>query len=425
MKTKFLKILISTTLAVPFSAISVLADTNNPAENSAVEDAADDQKPVMLYEVSDEESEDNQKLVNPALSGSDGVHWFLSVDNTLYIDAGKLARSDTWRKYSSRIQRIRVVPKGDSRKLILPENCEFLFSELEALTDIDLSNFDTSHVKNMYGMFLNCCSLENLDLSSLDTGRVENMGALFAGCSNLKNLNVCCIDTSHVKKMNSMFSSCSSLANLDLSHFNVDAVQNFSCMFSGCCSLQGINLTSFFTFSAVDMSYMFSDCRSLTNVDVSYFDTSHVNSFQGMFMWCRKLHSLDLSNFDTQNVYDMQYMFTDCGSLESLDLSNFDTAKIKYDQSWYMYSGCSNLESINISKNYFKGYMAKNAPHTEQAVWYQRDKQRNVKSWSEMAESWTDENAGWWSLVHDSSRIDFETNGGTEFEPLTDLTGRN
>ena len=46
------------------------------------------------------------------------------------------------------------------------EDCEEMFSYLENILEIDLSNFDMSHVTNMLSMFDSCSNLENINLTN-------------------------------------------------------------------------------------------------------------------------------------------------------------------------------------------------------------------------------------------------------------------
>ena len=72
-------------------------------------------------------------------------------------------------------------------------------------------------------MFNSCLSLTNLDLSNFDTSNVTGMNNMFGGCSSLTTLDVSNFDTSNVTYMGGMFDSCSDLT-LDCSHWNVDKV---------------------------------------------------------------------------------------------------------------------------------------------------------------------------------------------------------
>ena len=48
----------------------------------------------------------------------------------------------------------------------------------------------------MNGMFCNCESLTNLDISNFDTSNVKDMGDMFTACHYLTSLDLTCFDTS-------------------------------------------------------------------------------------------------------------------------------------------------------------------------------------------------------------------------------------
>ena len=108
-----------------------------------------------------------------------------------------------------------------------------------AITELDLSCFDTSNVKIMRDMFATCPNMEYLDLSSFDTSNVTTMAGMFAnlGCVDadhrVEYLNISSFDTSNVEDMDQMFSY-SQVRSLDLSHFDTSKVELMSNMFRGC-----------------------------------------------------------------------------------------------------------------------------------------------------------------------------------------------
>ena len=64
-----------------------------------------------------------------------------------------------------------------------------MFSNLEDnLIEVDLSNFDSSNVTNMFGMFFNCYSLESINFLNVNTSKVETMRCMFADNYALKNI---------------------------------------------------------------------------------------------------------------------------------------------------------------------------------------------------------------------------------------------
>ena len=237
--------------------------------------------------------------------------------------------------------------------IFAPFNCASLFGNFTSLVTIDFnSNFNTSNVTNMVGMFQGCTSIVSLDLNSFNTANVTNMtsgntSSMFYGCSSLTNLYINNFNTKNVIAMGALFSGCSSLIDLDLSSFNISNVTDMISMFSGCSSLTSLDLSSFNTSNVTRMCNMFEKCSSLTSLDLSSFNTSKVTNMSSMFWNCSSLKSLVLSNFNTSNVTDMSNMFGSCSSLISLDLSNFNTLNVTNMNN--MFYNCSKLvATINI-----------------------------------------------------------------------------
>ena len=202
------------------------------------------------------------------------------------------------------------------------ETLNYMFDSCYNITEIDLSNFDTSQVTDMSFMFYGCSSLISLDLSNFNTSQVKDMGVMFCGCSSLISLDLSNFDTSQVNYMSSMFRECSSLISLDLSKFVTSQVYYMYSMFNGCSSLISLDLSNFDTSQVYYMDRMFNGCSSLISLDLSNFDTSKVYYMYRMFNGCSSLISLDLSNFDISNTSNIDSMFSNCSKLEYLNLEN-------------------------------------------------------------------------------------------------------
>ena len=86
-------------------------------------------------------------------------------------------------------------------------------------------------INNSNYMFEKCSDITEIDLSDFDSSRVTNMGYMFYGCSSLSSLNLTNFDTSSVVTMYWMFYGCSSLFSLNLSNFNTSKVTNMGSMF--------------------------------------------------------------------------------------------------------------------------------------------------------------------------------------------------
>jgi surface protein len=66
-----------------------------------------------------------------------------------------------------------------------------MFNICTDLTSLNVSNFDTSKVTKIYGMFRKCKSLTSLDCSSFDIGKItssQETAGMFIGCESLTNL---------------------------------------------------------------------------------------------------------------------------------------------------------------------------------------------------------------------------------------------
>lgn len=190
-----------------------------------------------------------------------------------------------------------------------------------------------------------------LDLSNFNTSRVTNMYSMFSGMSKLTTLNLSGFDTSKVTNMNSMFYYMSNLTSLDLSHFDTSKVTNMYSMFYGMSNLATLNLSSFDTSKVTDMGAMFDNVSSLTILNLSNFDTSKVWNMNAMFYGMSRIIALDLSNFNTSQVTDMGYMFASMPSLVNLNLSNFDASKVTNMTAMFSL-GNEDISKDNLEKIY-------------------------------------------------------------------------
>ena len=103
-----------------------------------------------------------------------------------------------------------------------------MFYNCKTLTELDVSNFDTSNVTTMKSMFYNCSSLASLDASNFNTSNVTDMSTMFYNCSSLASLDVSNFDTGKVTDMSNMFRFCDNLISLDISNFDFGKVYNIN-----------------------------------------------------------------------------------------------------------------------------------------------------------------------------------------------------
>ena len=84
-----------------------------------------------------------------------------------------------------------------------------MFYGCEALTSLDLKNFNTQNVTDMSGMFYGCKALTSLDLQHFNTKKVTDMYEMFSGCEALTNINS--NTTWQCPKSKKMFADCTKL----------------------------------------------------------------------------------------------------------------------------------------------------------------------------------------------------------------------
>ena len=141
---------------------------------------------------------------------------------------------------------------------------DYMFKSCNALTSLDLSNFNTAKVTDMTNMFYGCDALTSLDLTSFNTAEVTNMSNMFRLCYALTSLDLSNFNTAEVTNMSYMFKSCKALTSLDLTSFNTAEVENMTEMFSNCTALTTIYASNKFVTTKVSSgSEMFKDCKNL------------------------------------------------------------------------------------------------------------------------------------------------------------------
>ncbi|MCL0312173.1 BspA family leucine-rich repeat surface protein [Apilactobacillus sp. TMW 2.2459] len=232
------------------------------------------------------------------------------------------------------------------------KNLSGIFKDCFNLSNIDILNWDTSFVENMSDMFKNAKKLDKIDLSNFNTYNVKNMSGMFHG-TNFSEIDISNFDTSNVTNMSYMFSDNDQLMSLDLSNFNTSSVLNMKSMFDGDTKLKSINVSNFSTSLVSDMSGMFNETNNLLSLDVSGFDTSRVTNMSKMFNKSKSIYNdPGVSSFNTMNVVDMSEMFSFTKNLDSMDLSQWNVSNLRNAYSMFYGTGLRNLN--------LKGWSVKN-----------------------------------------------------------------
>ncbi|WEV67104.1 BspA family leucine-rich repeat surface protein [Bifidobacterium sp. ESL0769] len=178
-----------------------------------------------------------------------------------------------------------------------------------------------------------------IDLSGWDTSHVRGMDVVFTGTKSLTTVgDIGKWDTSNVKKnvnwtndgsMSRMFES-SAIENLDLS-YRTDA--------------QGNRIRGWDTSGVYDMSYMFLYNKA-TNINLAGWDTSNVENMIGMFYAAFDLYKLDLSGWDLRKATTANQMFNSTGASSGLllNLSDWKTSSSTDMRFMFCWSGLLSLD---------------------------------------------------------------------------------
>ena len=225
------------------------------------------------------------------------------------------------------------------------KNMCYLFNECRKLTTLDVSNFNTSKATNMNYMFTNCRELTTLDVGNFNTSNVTNMAYMFEGCKKLTTLDVSNWDTSNVTSMYSMFDGewvdGMALTTLDVSNWDTSKVTNMARMFDRCEHLTDLAVDNWNTSNVTNMSNMFRYGPDIT-LDLSNWDTSKVTSMECMFGYGHTI-PVNISNWNTSNVTNMNTMFVYVPGLTTLDLGGWDTSKVTSMNRMFDNSSIKNL----------------------------------------------------------------------------------
>ena len=184
------------------------------------------------------------------------------------------------------------------------------------IQNIDIENINTSNLINMSSMFANSNILNiNEILKNIDTSKVTDMSKTFLRYKG--RLDITDFNTSAVKNMNQMFYSCSNdiigLENLDTSN-----VSDMSDMFNSCSSLTSLNLSSWNVSKVTNMRAMFNGCSNLTSLNINGWDISNCMNLGLLFRFCSKLTEILVSRdkWVISEGCDTSLMFNGCGCSE-------------------------------------------------------------------------------------------------------------
>ena len=241
-------------------------------------------------------------------AASQSILWYSDADTTYANEDSSHMFNDIGNNYSN-MSLIDTAGINTSRV----KNMSYMFHGGKwIIKKINLAGFDTSNVEDMSYMFASYAggiteNIEPIDFSNFNTSKVTNMQGMFSG-SFFRSINIRNFDTRNVTNMSKMFSMTSTnppITNLDLSSFNTSQVTTMERMFEGLAHLQNLNVSSFDTRNVTNMEHMFyytfvSHPNGI--LDLSSFDTHSLQRADGMFNYMKVKTIYASPNFVTTNL---------------------------------------------------------------------------------------------------------------------------
>ncbi|WP_312394859.1 BspA family leucine-rich repeat surface protein [Chryseobacterium sp.] len=195
-------------------------------------------------------------------------------------------------------------------------------------------------------------SCPNLDVTATDVPnltQINNLSEMFIHCTSLVgNNSFSNWDTSNVTNMKGMFSR-AKLFNQPIGNWNTAKVTDFRDMFSYASAFNQ-NISAWNTSSGTNFISMFQDALAF-NQPLNSWNTSNATNFRNMFSNAKSFNQ-PLNNWNTSKVISFGQMFTNASSFNQ-PIGNWDVSKVWGADSFSMFNGASafdqDLSTWNIS----------------------------------------------------------------------------
>ena len=205
-------------------------------------------------------------------------------------------------------------------------NMANMFDQCNNITEVDLSNFDSSIVINTGSLFRGCISLTSVNLNNFNTTKTTSMASMFNGCTSLLSLNLSSFNTSNCKNMCYMLQNCRLLTSLDLSNFDTSQTIYLHSMFNGCLSLKYLNIKNF-NFSLPKVDYIFNNVPE--NILIC-LEENNINYNISLELGKRKCYNIDCSKdwnskikkVINRTIVGCQCELNNCLSCPNLNIQN-------------------------------------------------------------------------------------------------------
>lgn len=249
-----------------------------------------------------------------------------SFNNALYVELGTMPDREMTIKFGQ-----------NCTKVVINEPIKIKYSyyntpfrtcyALEEIVGLDKIN--TSAMTEITETFYQCKSLKGeLDLRNFDVSNATK-ARQFLTESKVSKVDISNWDTSKITDMYYMFYNNSNLQEILLPDNFGSASKTFNCMFSGC-DLRSIDGTKFNTSSvndSYDFNSMFSNNKNIEEIDISSWDMSNANNVSYMFSYCVSLKRLYLPQINP-NITQYSDFIRNCNSLEYIRIPDGFTHKV-------------------------------------------------------------------------------------------------
>ena len=208
-----------------------------------------------------------------------GEHYFFYINLRNAIQ--KIYIKNEEKEYNKDTNKI-ILESGDNIIRIVLDldqinSLDFMFSECENVTEIDLSNFNSTRANGIYKMFYNCISLTSINFKNFDTSKVTNMQEMFKNCRNLKSLDLSNFNTSLIQNMYEMFSGCKNLITLNLSNFNLSKTYKTQNLLFDCNNLEILDLSNLIISEETNLNSLSSNLPKLKYINFKMACISNIN----------------------------------------------------------------------------------------------------------------------------------------------------
>ena len=327
-------------------------------------------------------------IYNVKINGIIPFHFIFAAYGVTYTDAAKLISVDRFgpMKFSQFGRTfngcMNLTTLADDPNFETFTSGELVFQDNEKLVS-DITNWDTSRVTTMKGMF-SYTSNFNQDITNWDTSNVTNMEDMFLSCYDF-SINLFGLDVSKVTNTNHMFYKCfkfngtvpafgpllqsairmfydCTIFNQPLSHLDVSGLQNANSMFLACTTFnqdisgwrpQITNANSMFNYTP------------FFNSDLNDWDMSNCEEMTSMFSGSAFNKPLNLWN--TSSLKLTRFMF-DYNQVFNQDISSWDMRKVEDAEAMFQYANAFNqdLSGWQFENLKHAGFMAGNKGYTDE-----------------------------------------------------------